>query len=201
MLRRRLAMLLSAILFLASAAAAGDAADPAAAAAREAEADALLYAGLARWNGDRVRALAKAVETLPEATAAQALWLAAGYSDQSEAMWVYAAALSSASPLVRRQGADLMAGLDSPDALGLLLERLAAPDADAELLPHVVAGIAVKPTRRAVRSLMQVMLSPNPKSETVSAAAAQLRRLTRTSVGDKPDAWRDWWRANARQYE
>ncbi len=195
---------LPAILLLSLCAAAGDAppaAAPIAPAPAEVEADALLGAGLPRWDAETLGKLAGAISGLPEATASQALWQAASSPLRSDAVQVFLAALASPSPAVRRQAADIMAGLESPDAIDLLLEKLPGLDPDGETLRHVVLGIAAKPNRVAVRGLMRVMLSPNLDGVTAAAAAAQLRRLTRTSLPDRPDSWRDWWRANSRQYE
>jgi hypothetical protein len=49
---------------------------------------------------------------------------------------------------------------------------------------------------------MEVMELVEPAQKEVAAAvAARLKNLTRANVPATAEAWRDWWKANSRQYE
>lgn len=156
--------------------------------------DAALYTRLARWDDDAIEQLAREVRTLPEADAAEILWLASTVPPPLNPTPVFTAALSSSSPLIRNQAADAMLAMDNPKTINPLIEFLNAPEADASFLNYVAAAIAAKPSQTALRLLMRAMLSPNLKQEAVDALGEQLRAITRVNLPNDPAAWRKWGR-------
>lgn len=167
----------------------------------EEEADAALYTHLTEWDEASIEQLAKAVKTLPEAAAAKALWLAASAPPSLNAAPVLIAALSSTSPLIRVQAADVMIAMEHPNTLHPLIEFLNSPEADAAFARHVAASMATKSSPAAIRLLMLVMLSPNLKDSTAEVVGEQLRRLTRANLPNNPEPWRAWWREQPGQGE
>lgn len=153
-----------------------------------------------RWDAERLRDLARRIAGLPEEVASQALWLAASAPPRVDAINVFASALSSASVRVRCVAVSVLMGIDTDDARRLLLNTLAL-ERDAEVVQTVVKGFAHLPRKRAVRGLMDVMFLPGATGMATDIAAEELRRLTRTEIGNSSVDWRDWWLDNERDYD
>jgi hypothetical protein len=173
-----------------------------AALAAEEVAYAILYRDMSSWKAENVRELARMLHTLPDSVAAQILWLAASAPETVDIGPIFTAALSSPSAVIRGQAVDILANLHPPELRRRLLLGLLRADGGSKAVLHSIDGRAAKPFPSSVRSLMEVMELLEPAQKEVAAAvAARLKNLTRVNVPATAEAWRDWWKANSRQYD
>ncbi len=154
---------------------------------------------LARWSGEGIRELARSLDSLPEALAAEALCLVAAAPASIDTNVLFATALGSTSGDVRRLAASFLAGGISSDSRRFLLNTLST-ERNPEIIHTIIQGMANLPLRRAVPGLMDVMYLPGEHPPVVEAAAEELRRLTGAGIADNAGDWRDWWLDNEGNY-
>lgn len=152
------------------------------------------------WDVSRLRELAHLLPSLPDSAASQALWFVAAAPERLDTSIFFVAALTSPSPVVRRQAADILVGAGTPDGLRLVGSMLDS-EGDEATVRHIVSGFARRPLRSAVPLLMGLIQRSGARQILVAAAAGELRRLTRANLPDQPGPWRDWWLDNNRLYE
>lgn len=166
----------------------------------EAMVAARLVEGRAAWDAEKLRALAKQLNDLPDPVACHALWQAAGAPQRFDTISLFAAALSSGSAEVRRQAGDLLVSFGTADAMRMVYGHLDG-EQDQDVAKHIISGIASMPTRMAVRNLMEIMIRTGSQPFVIEAAAERLRQTTRARVSNNASAWRDWWVDNSHLYE
>lgn len=171
----------------------------AAAAAAEAQAYEAIIPGTLKWEAGNLREGGRNIDGLSEAVASQLLWLAAQAPARIETLQFLGMALSSPTPAIRRQAADILAASGTDDAVRLVAGRLES-EPDGATAMHMIECLAAMPDRRAVTALVELVLRNNARPEILHAAAENLRRLTRANVPDNPLAWRDWWLDNMPSY-
>lgn len=170
------------------------------AAAAEILANTSLGVNLSRWDAEKIREINRSLPTLPENAASQALWMIANAPARLDAVPIIAQALSSQYRDIRLQAADLLLAAGNADAMRFIQNHVVS-ESDEGVVRHIVAGMAKLPAKTAVHTLMDLMLHPNAQAQAAAAAAGHLRRLTRTTIGDNPGAWREWWFDNEHRYQ
>lgn len=159
----------------------------------------IFFEEVVRWNADKLRDLSRVIPSLQEPVAIQVLWMVASAPARFETTHVMAAALSSKSPVVRCQAADILVANASPESRRMLLGALSTEN-DPDVVRHIVTALAMqKDTNRSVVSMMDLMYESDLKAPAVETASAQLRRLTRFRLNTAAE-WRDWWLDNEPVY-
>lgn len=154
---------------------------------------------LDRWTGEKIRELARTLNSMPEELAAQTLWLVATAPASLDTNVLFATALSSPSPNVRGLAASLLAGGISSDSRRFLLNTLAS-EKNPEIIRTIIHGMGNLPHQQAVRGLMDVMYLPGEHPPVIEEASSELRRLTQADIGANAGDWRDWWLDNEGRY-
>lgn len=153
-----------------------------------------------RWDSGKFREFAQQLDNLPEAVASRILWLAATAPESMDNTAFFIQALSSSSPSIRRQTADVMLAREGPETGRLIVSRLET-ETDAETVRHIVAAMSRRPAKKAIPLLVSIMQKQNVGPDLAAAVGGELRRITRADLPDTPNAWRDWWLDNAHRYE
>ena len=154
---------------------------------------------LDRWTGDKIRELARTINSMPEELAAETLWLVATAPTSLDTNVLFATALSSPSANVRGLAASLLAGGISSDSRRFLLNTLAS-EKNPEIIRTIIHGMSNLPLHQSVRGLMDVMYLPGEHPPVVEEASSELRRLTKADIGANAGDWRDWWLDNEGKY-
>lgn len=168
--------------------------------AAETEAAGMIVVEQQRWSMGNIRDISRTINTLPEPVAIRLLWEIASASGEINTAQVTLQALSSSSPVVRRQAADILISANNPEMIRHVVNRLVVEE-DPAVQTYIVNGLASFPSRQAIPKLVQVMLVNGTGAEAVKTAAVHLRRLTRANLPETPRAWRDWWLDNSFNYD
>lgn len=153
-----------------------------------------------RWDADKLRDLARNINTLPDEVAAAGLWLAASAPPRVDTLSIYANALSSPSPQVKVIAVSILAAQSTDDARRLLMNTLAL-EQNPDVIQAVVQGLSHLPRKRAVRGLVDIMFLSGASGMVTDSAAEELRRLTKADIGNSTVDWRDWWLDNEHLFD
>ncbi|MDR1612526.1 MAG: hypothetical protein LBT97_07045 [Planctomycetota bacterium] len=159
----------------------------------------LAYATPGLWDGEKINQLTRAMPGLPAEAACSILWLCASISPRVDDLSIYAAALQSQSPVVKRHAAAIMLAKGGSDHKRLLMGIVSGSDID--LAGYVLDGLAQRHVTAAAPELIQVLFHPHASDAVTESAAQHLRRMTGANLPADPLAWRQWWEDNRHLFE